>query len=111
MRSKHWLRDRTGRDLDRKWILVTHSLITIILVIFIVLTSSFNGYAMVLTSVPLLNAGAIMLDRSRVKYIPSIMVVISSFISLAMAPIGLMWLFDRNEKDHNSDQNQKVILS
>ncbi len=111
VRSKHWLRDRSGRDLDRKWILISHSLLTITLVIFIVLTSSFNGYAMVLTSVPLLNAGAIMLDRSRVKYVPAIMVVISSFISLALAPIGLMWLFDKNEKDHGSDQNQKVMLS
>ena len=98
VRFKKWTEKRTGRSMNRRWLLIVHSFLVIILFLYIFLTDGATDYAIALTLVPFLNAGALLLESSESRFVPTgltqIMVLISSMISLALAPLGLMWILN-----------------
>jgi hypothetical protein len=98
VRFKRWIENRSGKIVNKRWLLIVHSFLVIILFLFIFLTDGVTDYAIALTIVPFLNAGALLLESSESRIVPvgltQIMVLISSMISLALAPIGLMWILN-----------------
>jgi hypothetical protein len=109
VRFKGWILHRSGRVFDRKWILVAHSILVVFLVLYITISNGLTDYAIVLSAVPFLNGGALIFKRVDVKIVPEIMVLFSSLISLALAPLGMMWLLD--DKIHFNMDREHVRMS
>jgi hypothetical protein len=83
---------RTGRKIERNWILILHSILSLLVVLYSLIMSEMNGYTIFLAVVPLLNGAAMLFEKADVSWIPEILVLCSSFISLILAPIGLVWI-------------------
>jgi hypothetical protein len=109
VRFKHWMENRSGRSVDRKWILIAHSTMVMLLVAYVYVTNGITGYTLVLVMVPFLNAGGLLLERGGLKYIPEFIVGFSSFLSLAFAPIGLMWIMERNLPDKGPVHDRTTV--
>lgn len=91
---KWWLEKRSGRRLDPKWLLFLHTFLGVTLLVYLFAIDSSMEYMVLVGLVLPFNLLGFILAKGSMKDLSKVLISVSSLVTLALAPIGLIWIFD-----------------